>query len=217
MKSIIVNRYGGPEVLQIKNVDKPTPKDNEILIHIKATAITAASTFMREGKPYFGRLFIGLRKPKTQTPGTDLAGVIEAIGKNVTKFKIGDHIMAETGLNCGAYAEYICLSEDELIVHQPENVSPEEATGILDGGSTALAFFTDSVNNLVSSSRSVFLPSKITLAPAFDTFIAHCRPIPELAPVIKIVFPSKENGLIINFNNITYLTILCFYYGSSPG
>ena len=145
MKSIIVNSYGGPEVLQIKNVDKPTPKDNEILIHIKATAITAASTFMREGKPYFGRLFIGLRKPKTQTPGTDLAGIIEAIGKNVTKFKIGDHIMAETGLNCGAYAEYICLSEDELIVHQPKNLSAEEATAIIDGGSTALAFFTDSI------------------------------------------------------------------------
>jgi len=145
MKSIIVNSYGGPEVLQIKNVNKPAPKENEVLIQIKATAITKASTLMRAGKPYFGRLFLGLRKPKTQTPGTDLSGVIKAVGKNVTKFKIGEHVMAETGLNCGAYAEYICLSEDDLIVRQPKNVTPEEATGILDGGSTALAFFTDSI------------------------------------------------------------------------
>ena len=145
MKSIIVSSYGGPEVLQIKNVDKLTPGENEILIQIKATAITAASSFMREGKPYFGRLFIGLRKPKTTTPGTDLSGVVEAVGENVTKFKAGDHVMAETGLNCGAYAEYICLSEDELIVRKPDNVSYEEATGIIDGGSTALSFFTDSV------------------------------------------------------------------------
>ncbi|MFT5778441.1 MAG: NADPH:quinone reductase-like Zn-dependent oxidoreductase [Crocinitomicaceae bacterium] len=144
MKSVIVNSYGGPEVLNVENVDKPTPKENEILIQIKATSITAASTFMREGKPYIGRLFIGLRKPKTKTPGTDLSGVIEAVGKNVTKFKVGDSVMAETGLTCGAYAEYICLGEDELIVHHPDNVSAEEATGIIDGACTAMGFFTDS-------------------------------------------------------------------------
>lgn len=144
MKSVIVNSYGGPEVLQLKDTEKPKPRVNEVLIKIKASSITAASTFMRKGEPCFGRLFLGIRKPKIKTPGTDLAGVIEAIGENVTKFKIGDKVMAETALNCGAYAEYICLSENDLIVHQPENVSAEEATGIIDGGSTALAFFTDS-------------------------------------------------------------------------
>lgn len=145
MKAIIVNNYGGPEVLELKNIEQPTPKENEVLIKIKATSITAASTFMRKGTPYFGRLFTGLRRPKVKTPGTDLAGIIEAIGSNVTRFKVGDSVIAETGLNCGAYAEYIALAEDELIVHQPEVVTPEEATGILDGASTALAFFTDSV------------------------------------------------------------------------
>ncbi len=145
MKSIIAKRYGGPEVLQVENVAKPSPKHNEVLIKIHATSVTAASTSMREGKPYFGRLFIGLRKPKVATPGTDLAGVVEAIGKDVTKFKVGDRVMAETSLSCGAYAEYICLAEDELIVHQPQGISPEEATGILDGACTALAFFTDTV------------------------------------------------------------------------
>jgi NADPH:quinone reductase-like Zn-dependent oxidoreductase len=143
MKSIIVKKYGGPEVLQIENIEKPTPKENEILIKIEATSITAASTFMREGKPLFGRLFIGLTKPKITTPGTDLSGVIESIGAKVTKFKVGDHVMAETGMTCGAYAEYICLAEDELIVQKPAKVSHEEATGIIDGACTALAFFTD--------------------------------------------------------------------------
>ena len=145
MKSVIVNSYGGPEVLQIENINKPSPKENEILIQIVATSVTTASTFMRAGKPYFGRLFLGLRRPKVKTPGTDFSGIIEAIGKNVTKFNVGDSVMAETSLNCGAYAEFICLSEDDLVVHKPDNVSHEEATGILDGGSTALAFFTDSV------------------------------------------------------------------------
>ncbi|MCH2230832.1 MAG: NAD(P)-dependent alcohol dehydrogenase [Crocinitomicaceae bacterium] len=143
MKAVQVSGYGGPEVLKIKEIPKPTPKSNEILIKIEATSITAASTMMRMGKPKFGRLFLGLRKPKVKTPGTDLAGIIEAIGSEVVNFKIGDQIMAETGLNCGAYAKYICLPSDAVIVHRPTNISPEEATGIIDGASTTLAFFTD--------------------------------------------------------------------------
>jgi len=141
MKAVITEKYGKPEVLQVKEIEKPTPKPNEILVKISATSITAASTFMREGKPYFARLFIGLTKPKIKTPGTDLSGIVERVGSDVKEFKVGDQVMAETGLNCGAYAEYICLSADELIVKKPENVSHEEATGILDGACTALAFF----------------------------------------------------------------------------
>lgn len=146
MKSIIVNAYGGPEVLEVKNIEKPSPKSNEVLIKIQATSVTAAATMMRTGKPYFGRLFTGLTKPKVKTPGTDLAGVIESVGTEVTKFKIGDKVMAATDLKCGAYSEYICLPEDEMIVQQPDNVSAEEATGIIDGACTAIAFFTDQVN-----------------------------------------------------------------------
>jgi len=145
MKAIIVERYGNPEVLQIKKVEKPIPKSNEILIQINATSITAASTFMRKGIPLFGRLFIGLTKPKVKTPGTDLSGIVEAVGSEVNNFKPGDQVMAETGLKCGTYAEYICLSSEGLIVKQPFNVSSEEASGIIDGASTALAFFTDQV------------------------------------------------------------------------
>ncbi|PCJ80314.1 MAG: NAD(P)-dependent alcohol dehydrogenase [Bacteroidetes bacterium] len=145
MKAVITERYGDYSVIQLTHVDKPSPKPNEVLIKINATAVTAASTFMREGKPYFGRLFLGLTKPKIKTPGTDLAGVVEAIGSEVKNFNIGDSVMAATALDCGAYAEYICLASDGLIVIKPENVSPEEATGIIDGACTALAFFTDQV------------------------------------------------------------------------
>lgn len=155
MKSVIANSYGGPEVFNVENVNKPTPKENEILIKIKATSITAASTFIREGKPYIGRLFIGLTKPKIKTPGTDLAGTIESVGAKVTKFKVGDNVMAETGMTMGAYAEYICLKEDELVVLQPDNVSPEEATGIIDGACTALGFFTDAVT--ISKGQKVLI------------------------------------------------------------
>jgi NADPH:quinone reductase-like Zn-dependent oxidoreductase len=145
MKAVIAEKYGTPKVLQIKNIQKPTPKAKEVLIRIAATSITAASSSMRKGTPYFGRLFIGLTKPKIKTPGTDLSGVVEAIGSEVLNFKTGDLVMAETGINCGTYAEYICLASDELIVLKPKNISAEEATGILDGASTALAFFTDQV------------------------------------------------------------------------
>ena len=145
MRAIQVQKYGGPEVLEVTDLPIPKPKENEILIKIKASAVTAASTAMRTGKPYFGRLFLGLNKPKISTPGTDLAGIVVEIGHQVSKFKVGDAVIAETGINCGAYAEYICLSEDELIVAQPINMSPEEATGMIDGACTALAFFTDQV------------------------------------------------------------------------
>ena len=145
MKSIIVNAYGGPEVLKLENVEKPTPKSNEVLIKIEATAVTRASVMMRTGTPYFGRLFTGISKPKVKTPGTDLAGIVEAVGAEVNNFKVGDKVIAATDLKCGAYAEYITLSEDEMIVHQPVNITAEEATGIIDGGVTALAFFTDQV------------------------------------------------------------------------
>jgi NADPH:quinone reductase-like Zn-dependent oxidoreductase len=145
MKSIIVNAYGGPEVLELKNIEKPTPKSNEVLIKIEATAVTRASVMMRTGTPYFGRLFTGISKPKVKTPGTDLSGVVEVVGAEVSNFIVGDKVIAATDLKCGAYAEYICLSEDEIIVHQPANITAEEATGIIDGGVTALAFFTDQV------------------------------------------------------------------------
>ena len=145
MKAVVSNKYGGPEVLVYTEIAKPNPKDNEILIKIKATSITAASIFMRSGKPYFGRLFTGLLQPKIKIHGTDLAGEVVAIGKNVQQYKVGDKIIAATDLDCGAYAEYICLAEDGIIVQQPHNMTAPEATGMIDGAVTALSFFSDSI------------------------------------------------------------------------
>lgn len=143
MNAIVANQYGGAEVLEYTKVPIPSPKENEILVRIKATAVTAASIAMRTGKPYFGRLFMGLTKPKTTIQGTDLAGEVVAIGKLVKKYAVGDQIIAPTDLNCGAYAEYICLKEDNPIVKRPKNMTAIEATGMLDGATTALAFLRD--------------------------------------------------------------------------
>ncbi|MGB1102881.1 MAG: NAD(P)-dependent alcohol dehydrogenase [Crocinitomicaceae bacterium] len=145
MKSIIVKAHGGPEVMRLENIEKPTPTSNQVLIKVEATSVTVAHPMMRTGTPYFGRLFTGISKPNVKSPGTDLAGSIEAVGENVKNFQVGDQVLAATDLKMGAYSEYICLPEDGLVVHKPENVDAAHATGIIDGGITALAFFTDQV------------------------------------------------------------------------
>ncbi|NQX82290.1 MAG: NAD(P)-dependent alcohol dehydrogenase [Flavobacteriaceae bacterium] len=143
MNAVVCNSYGGPEVLELNEILIPIPKENEVLVKIKATSVTAAHCAMREGKPYFGRLFLGMMRPKTKTPGTDLSGEIIKIGSKVKNFSIGDEIIAETGIESGCYAEYICLPEDGIIVLKPNNMSFEQATGMIDGASTAMAFFMD--------------------------------------------------------------------------
>lgn len=143
MKAIIITKYGSPEVLQVQEVAKPIPKDNEVLIKIHATTVTTSGSFMRRGVPYFGRLFTGLTKPNVSIPGTDLAGEIEAVGKDVKQFKPGDAIFAATDTNFGAYAEYTCLPEDGAIALKPANMNYEEATSICEGALTALPFLRD--------------------------------------------------------------------------
>ena len=112
MKAIVCTSYGSPDVLQLQEVEKPTPKDNEVLVKIHAATVTAAHTMMRKGTPRFGRLFTGLTKPKNPIPGTEMAGEIEAVGKEVTRFQVGDQVFGATDLDGGCYAEYTCLVED---------------------------------------------------------------------------------------------------------
>src|SRR5512145_513237 len=102
MKAVIWTKYGPPEVLQIKEVEKPSPKDNEILIKVHATTVAAAECTMREGKPYFGRIILGLFKPKYKIPGLELAGEVESTGKNVKRFNKGDQVCGFTGFKLGA-------------------------------------------------------------------------------------------------------------------
>lgn len=140
MKAITYSKYGGPEVLQLKQVDKPIPKDNEILIRIFATAANSGDVRLRKADPWAVKLFFGLTKPRINILGAFLSGEIEAVGKKVTKFKIGDKVFGATGMGFGAYAEYKCLPEDGILAIKPNNISHAEAATISFGGTTALYF-----------------------------------------------------------------------------
>ncbi|MEQ6118749.1 NAD(P)-dependent alcohol dehydrogenase [Reichenbachiella sp. MALMAid0571] len=140
MKAIVTTKYGGPDVLQLQQVDKPTPKDNEVLVKIHASSVTTADSMMRTGKPYFGRLFTGITKPKHATPGTGFAGQIETVGKDVTLFKVGDSVFGESIFGTGTNTEYVCVAENGIIAAKPDNITCEEATPICDGAVTSMNF-----------------------------------------------------------------------------
>lgn len=146
MKAIVYEKYGLPEVLQLKEIAKPTPKDNELLIKVQATTVTIGDVILRSGKhpdsqfqTLMMHVVLGVRKPKRPILGMELAGDIEAVGKNVTRFKVGDSVFASTfGAKFGGYAEYKCLPEDGVLALKLANISYAEAATIPGGGATAL-------------------------------------------------------------------------------
>ena len=115
MKAIVHTEYGPPDVLHLKDVEKPTPKDNEVLIKILGTVVCATEPTRRKGEPFIARFSTGLIKPKNPILGTELAGEIEGVGKDVKSFRKGDQVYGATGLRLGTYAEYTCLSEEEAL------------------------------------------------------------------------------------------------------
>lgn len=140
MNAAVYNQYGTPEVLQLTALTKPNPEDNEILVKIHATAVTSADSRLRKADPFAVRFFFGLFKPKKPILGGVLSGEVEAVGKNVQKFKVGDPVFGSAFPQFGAYAEYICLPETAALVIKPKNVSHEEAAALPFGGMTAVHF-----------------------------------------------------------------------------
>lgn len=144
MKAAVCTRYGPPEVLQIREVKKTTPKNNEILIKVHATTVTAGDTRVRSftWARWFrlpARFFYGFSKPRRDIPGNELSGVVEAVGKEITRFNVGDEIFGiiwDVRLG-GASAEYICMRENEIAI-KPSNMSFEEAAAVPIGGITAV-------------------------------------------------------------------------------
>jgi NADPH:quinone reductase-like Zn-dependent oxidoreductase len=149
MKAVICTKYGPPEVLQIREVEKPTPKDNEVLVKVNATTVHIGDTKVRRLEPGLGpvrdfffkpmmRIMLGFKGPRNKILGMELAGDIEAIGKDVTLFKIGDPVFASTEFRMGAYVQYCCIPENGILAIKPTNMSYEEAAPVSNGGLTAL-------------------------------------------------------------------------------
>lgn len=144
MKAVVYTRYGPPDVLRLVELAKPVPRDNEVLVKVHATTVTVGDTRMRSftvprGQWLFARLYLGVRRPKRAILGMELAGEIEAVGKNVTRFQPGDPVFASTfEVDFGGYAEYKCLPEDGLLAIKPANLSFGEAAAAVGGGMTAL-------------------------------------------------------------------------------
>lgn len=133
MKAAVRTKYGQPEVLSIKELEIPTPKDNEVLIRVHATTVNRTDCHILWGKPFVMRFFTGLFKPRLAVTGSDFAGQMEAVGKNVQSFKAGDKVIGFDGVGCGSHAQYLILPETKGIITMPHNLTYDQAAACVEG------------------------------------------------------------------------------------
>ena len=136
MRAVVHDGYGPPEVLRVEEVERPVPKNDEVLVKVRATTVTRTDCGLRGADPFFIRVFTGLRRPKRRISGIELAGVVEALGAAVTQFRLGDEVF---GIKGGANAEYVCVRESGALAEKPPGMTFEEAAAVCDGAITALA------------------------------------------------------------------------------
>lgn len=139
MRAVVRHRYGSSDVLELRDIDKPVVDDDSVLVRVRAASVNAYDWHMLRGRPYLVRMFAGLRKPKSTGVGVDLAGLVEAVGKNVTQFRPGDEVFGHGG---GAFAEYLCAGENNFVL-KPANLTFEQAAAVPMAGSTALQALRD--------------------------------------------------------------------------
>jgi len=135
MRAVVRDRFGPPDMLEIRDVETPAPADDEVLVRVRATSVNPADWYGVTGTPYVGRVEMGLLRPKSNRVGTDLAGTVEAVGRDVTRFRPGDDVF---GAKNGAFAEYVCVREERAIVAKPANVTFEQAAAVPVAAITAL-------------------------------------------------------------------------------
>jgi NADPH2:quinone reductase len=143
MRAALCTAYGPPEVLVMADVPKPTPRENEVLIRIHATTVTATDCLIRRGEPAWSRLILGLARPRNPILGIELAGEVEAVGRSVRRFQPGEAVFSATMVKMAGCAEYICLPEKAGLARKPANLSYEQAAAVPDGALTALTFLRD--------------------------------------------------------------------------
>lgn len=143
MQAIVCTQYGTPDVLQLQEVPVPLPGEREVRIRVAAATVGPSDCAFRKGDPFIIKLIYGLKKPKYPIMGTELAGVVDAVGSKVTTFKAGDRVLAISPNTFGAYAQYVCLPEDGPMIHQSPAMAHEDAAAICDGPPTALTFLRD--------------------------------------------------------------------------
>ena len=136
MKAVVHDRYGPAEILRIEDVERPVPREDEVLVRVHATTVTRTDTGLRSAEYPISRFVTGLRRPKQRILGIELAGVVEEVGADVTEFAVGDRVF---GVRTGAHAEYVCVPESGALAHIPAGVSFEQAAAVCDGAALALS------------------------------------------------------------------------------